>query len=74
MSGVSSFASLCLLATFVGAPVGIASTTISLIFPAPAGNGIIKMYLKQWGEKNKHKNLFCWLGISLITERKNIAD
>ena len=48
---MSSFASLCLLATFVGAPVGIAGTAISLIFPAPAGNGIIKMYLKQWGKK-----------------------
>ena len=58
MSGVSSFASLCLLATFVGAPVGIASTTISLIFPVPAGDGIIKMYLKQWGKKINTKISF----------------
>lgn len=48
--------SLCPFATVVGAPVGIAIASVSLVFHE--GNRILKVYLKTMGRKrNKHRKI-----------------
>lgn len=59
LSGTDSGVSLLSFTTIIAMPVGIASTSISLVFLII--NGIVKIFLKQWERKEKKKKKFlCW--------------
>ena len=55
LSGTDRGVSLLSFTTVIAMPVGIASTSISLVFLII--NGIVKIFLKQWERKEK-KNFF----------------
>ena len=55
LTGVSSSVSPYLLTTVIGAPVGITSSGISLVFLI--SNEIIKMFLKAIEKKKKHEKI-----------------
>ena len=62
LSGTDSGVSLLSFTTVFAMPVGIASTSISLVFLII--NGIVKIFLKHWERKEKKKKLFCWSGVN----------
>ena len=55
LSGTASGVSLLSFTTIIAMPVGIASTSISLVFLII--NGIVKIFLKQWERKEKKISL-----------------
>ena len=55
LSGAASGVSLFSFITVIGTYVGTASASICLVFPA--NNGIVKMFLKTMGKKNKHRKI-----------------
>ena len=59
--------SLCSLTTLIGTTVRIASDNISLVFLK--SNGIVKMFFKIIGKKNKHRKI-----ISLARSKLNITE
>ena len=65
LSATSSGVCIISYASFVGAPVGIASASFTLIFSLTTG--IIKKLLSiTRNKKKKHDKVLCWLKVNLI--------